>query len=107
MSLDLCFASASFSVSFRCHFSAQELICARNVGGSRHHIWLLIATAVGGFAAAVLVAVFAVKGDHAVSRMARASMGFLVAIVWIMAIADEVVNVLQVRDLHGRELICI
>ena len=27
--------------------------------------------------------------------MARCSMGFTVAVVWIMAIADEVVNVLQ------------
>lgn len=27
--------------------------------------------------------------------MTRCSMGFLVAVVWIMAIADEVVNVLQ------------
>jgi sodium/potassium/calcium exchanger 6 len=28
-------------------------------------------------------------------------MGFLVAIIWIMAIADEVVNVLQVRPVLG------
>lgn len=27
--------------------------------------------------------------------MARCSMGFIVAVVWIMAIADEVVSVLQ------------
>lgn len=41
--------------------------------------------------------VFADKGAHPTAQMARCSMGFLVAIVWIMAIADEVVNVLQVR----------
>lgn len=45
----------------------------------------------------VLVAVTADRGDHPTFRMARTSMGFFVAIVWIMAIADEVVNVLQVR----------
>jgi solute carrier family 24 (sodium/potassium/calcium exchanger), member 6 len=64
-------------------------------GGSDNHLWLLIAAAIGGFALAILVLVFADKGDHVVSRMARSSMGFLVAIVWIMAIADEVVIVLQ------------
>ena len=31
--------------------------------------------------------------------MARSSMGFFVAIVWIMAIADEVVQVLQVSSI--------
>jgi solute carrier family 24 (sodium/potassium/calcium exchanger), member 6 len=60
---------------------------------------LLVAAGIGGFAVAILVAVFADKGDHVLSRMARCSMGFLVAIVWIMAIADEVVNVLQVINL--------
>ncbi|KAF5371827.1 hypothetical protein D9615_009571 [Tricholomella constricta] len=63
--------------------------------GTRHVIGLLIAAALGGFVFAVLVAVFSDKGDHPTARMARCSMGFFVAIVWIMAIADEVVNVLQ------------
>jgi sodium/potassium/calcium exchanger 6 len=57
---------------------------------------LLIASAVGGIASAILVAVFADKGEHPVAKMGRCWMGFLVAIIWIMAIADEVVNVLQV-----------
>lgn len=42
------------------------------------------------------MAIFADRGDHPTSKMARGSMGFFVAVVWIMAIADEVVNVLQV-----------
>jgi len=42
------------------------------------------------------VVVFADKGAHP-PHAARCSMGFIVAIVWIMAIADEVVNVLKVR----------
>ncbi|KAH8994874.1 Sodium/calcium exchanger protein-domain-containing protein [Lactarius akahatsu] len=41
------------------------------------------------------VFLFAIKGDNQVWLLARCSMGFLVAMVWIMAIADEVVNVLQ------------
>lgn len=59
-------------------------------------MWLLIAAAVAGLAVALLVLIFADKGMHPTARMARCSMGFLVAIVWIMAIADEVVQVLQV-----------
>lgn len=43
-----------------------------------------------------MVTVFGDKGDNPTFRMVRCSMGFLVAVVWIMAIADEVVDVLQV-----------
>ncbi|KAF8896403.1 Sodium/calcium exchanger protein-domain-containing protein [Infundibulicybe gibba] len=63
--------------------------------GTRHQAALLLAAAVAGLTAGILVAVFGDKGDHPTARMARCSMGFIVAIVWIMAIADEVVNVLQ------------
>ena len=55
----------------------------------------MLAAVVGGLAVAALVAVFAEKGDHPTGRMTRCSAGFFVSIVWIMAIADEVVNVLQ------------
>lgn len=44
----------------------------------------------------ILVAVFSYNGEHPTARLARCTMGFIVAIVWIMAIADEVVEVLQV-----------
>ncbi|KAG5647394.1 hypothetical protein DXG03_000464 [Asterophora parasitica] len=63
--------------------------------GTKHIVGLLIGSALGGFAAAALVAVFADKGDHPTAKVVLSSMGFLVAMVWIMAIADEVVNVLQ------------
>jgi solute carrier family 24 (sodium/potassium/calcium exchanger), member 6 len=66
------------------------------VDGTKYQVPLFIAAAIGGIAGAILVAVFADKGDHPASKMVRCSMGFFVAIVWIMAIADEVVNVLQV-----------
>lgn len=55
----------------------------------------MVAAAVAGLTVGIMVIVFADKGVHPTARMARCSMGFLVAIVWIMAIADEVVNVLQ------------
>ncbi|PFH52952.1 hypothetical protein AMATHDRAFT_1684 [Amanita thiersii Skay4041] len=60
-----------------------------------HQVWLQLAAGLGGLALAILVAVFADRGDHPTGKIARCSMGFLVSIVWIMAIADEVVNVLQ------------
>lgn len=65
--------------------------------GTRHEPWLLLAAGVAGTALAILVAVFAKDGSSAGSRLIRCSMGFAVAVVWIMAIADEVVEVLKVR----------
>lgn len=56
-----------------------------------------LAVAVVGLCLAVLVVVFGDRGNNPSARLARCIMGFLVAVVWIMAIADEVVNVLQVR----------
>ncbi|KAF9267698.1 hypothetical protein L218DRAFT_919280 [Marasmius fiardii PR-910] len=63
--------------------------------GNSKLLWLLLAAGIAGFAAAGLVIVFADRGDNPAFAMARCSMGFIVAIVWIMAIADEVVYVLQ------------
>ncbi|KAG2140117.1 Sodium/calcium exchanger protein-domain-containing protein [Suillus clintonianus] len=60
-----------------------------------HFAFLALGTAVCGLAVAALVLVFADGRSHPTARMARCSMGFLVAIAWIMAIADEAVNVLQ------------
>ena len=65
--------------------------------GAKQLGWFLLAVGVAGLTASVLVVVFADQGTHPAARMARCSMGFVVAIVWIMAIADEVVNVLKVR----------
>lgn len=59
--------------------------------------WMLLSVGITGLAAGALVIVFSDNGDRPASRLARCSMGFLVAMVWIMAIADEVVKVLQVR----------
>lgn len=67
-------------------------------GYSTSEIWLPVVTLVLGLVLGTLVAAFADKGNHPTARIARCSMGFFVSIVWIMAIADEVVNVLQVPD---------
>jgi len=63
--------------------------------GTRHEMWLLVATVIAGIAAAILVLIFSTHGEHPTMRILRCSMGFFVAIVWIMAIADEVVGVLK------------
>ncbi|KAF8127069.1 Sodium/calcium exchanger protein-domain-containing protein [Boletus edulis] len=62
---------------------------------SSHIKWLLAGTGLGGFVLALLVLAFSNVSSHPTAQMARCSMGFFVAVVWIMAIADEVVYVLQ------------
>ncbi|KAI8982726.1 Sodium/calcium exchanger protein-domain-containing protein [Trametes punicea] len=61
----------------------------------RYEGWWLLAVGTTGFTAGILVAVFAKSGKSRASQLARCAMGFIVAVVWIMAIADEVVKVLQ------------
>lgn len=63
-------------------------------------MWLLIATVIAGTVVAILVLIFSTHGEHSTMRSLRCSMGFFVAIIWIMAIADEVVGVLRVSCLH-------
>ena len=80
-------------VGFREYMSESWFI----VGGMWYALWLCIASLVAGLAVGALVIIFAETGLSAAGRMTRCSMGFFVSIVWIMAIADEVVNVLQVN----------
>ncbi|CCM00084.1 uncharacterized protein FIBRA_02111 [Fibroporia radiculosa] len=63
--------------------------------GMQHEPWLLLATGVAGFAIGIIVIVFSDQGTHPPAQLARCIMGFTVAVVWIMGIADEVVEVLQ------------
>ncbi|KZT22363.1 hypothetical protein NEOLEDRAFT_1119658 [Neolentinus lepideus HHB14362 ss-1] len=63
--------------------------------GAEQQVWLSLAAGVAGLACATMVAVFSDRGEHPTARLARCTMGFFVAVVWIMAIADEVVNVLR------------
>lgn len=76
---------------------AKSRMLINILGASPNFTLFTAVTAILGSVVAVLVAIFADKGNDPAARVARASMGFLVAIVWIMAIADEVVQVLQVR----------
>ena len=69
-------------------------------------LWLSIATLVVGLAVGTLVIIFTDTGLGAAGRMIRCSLGFLVSIVWIMAIADEVVNVLQVSLYFFFTILC-
>ena len=71
--------------------------------GREYMWWVLLGAGIVGLAVGVLVMAFARDGEHRLARAARCSMGFFVAMVWIMAIADEVVNVLQVRLRFGYE----
>ena len=64
--------------------------------GFAHKQWLLLGIGLVGSVAGIFVALFAGKGDNRGWLLVRCSMGFLAAVVWIMAIADEVVNILQV-----------
>ena len=64
--------------------------------GSAYKQWLLLGIGLAGLVAGILVALFAGKGRNRSWLLVRCTMGFLVAVVWIMAIADEVVNILQV-----------
>ncbi|KAI0264495.1 Sodium/calcium exchanger protein-domain-containing protein [Gloeopeniophorella convolvens] len=63
--------------------------------GTVHERWFLLGVGLAGLAAGSLVVLFADNGKRQEWHLARCSMGFLVAMVWIMAIADEVVSVLQ------------
>ncbi|KDR76331.1 hypothetical protein GALMADRAFT_226030 [Galerina marginata CBS 339.88] len=72
------------------------LFCVKVLlGSNKHLLWLLIGTLIVGLIVGALVVIYMDRGNSVTARMARCSMGFTVAIVWIMAIADEVVNVLQ------------
>lgn len=64
--------------------------------GNDSSLWILIGTLIGGLIVGALVIMYAEKGNSPAALLSRCLMGFLVAIVWIMAIADQVVNVLQV-----------
>lgn len=63
--------------------------------GSNHFGPIIFGAGFAGFLVAMMVLMFTDTASHSSALMFRASLGFFVAIVWIMAIADEVVIVLQ------------
>lgn len=66
------------------------------LAGQKHVAWYVFAASMCGLSVSTLTAVFANDGKNPAARLARCFIGFGVAMVWIMAIADEVVQVLQV-----------
>ena len=66
------------------------------IGTDNNTVIHILAAAAAGALVAVLTIVFADRGNDPSARLARCFLGFTVAVVWIMAIADEVVQVLQV-----------
>ncbi|KAF8656846.1 hypothetical protein AX16_002393 [Volvariella volvacea WC 439] len=88
-------------LSFNKWLTAAQCICGPLFcstilfSGSDQQVWITVGTVLIGTAAAILVLSFPDSGNHPTAKMARCSMGFFVAIVWIMAIADEVVQLLQ------------
>jgi len=56
----------------------------------------MLDTVVSGISVTILVLIFADNGFHPTAKITRCLMGPFVAIVWIMALANEVVHVLQV-----------
>ena len=64
--------------------------------GMDYFKWILLGACGGGAVAAGLVAYFATDGTSRTWRLVRCFAGFICSMVWIAAIADEVVSVLQV-----------
>ncbi len=76
----------------------RDLIFKSYLEDSAYGQWITLGIGLAGVVAGVSVAIFADKGNHPWWLLARCSMGFLVAVVWIMAIADEVVSILRVSE---------
>jgi solute carrier family 24 (sodium/potassium/calcium exchanger), member 6 len=68
------------------------------IAGTEHETWIFLGTAASSLVLALVSVLFSKYAEHPMARLARCSMGFVVAVVWIRVIADEVVNVLQVRE---------
>ncbi len=73
-----------------------ELRANLYLDGIEYEAFWLLAIGTTGFTAGILVSVFAKSGRSPASQLARCAMGITVAVIWIMAINDEVVTILQV-----------
>lgn len=58
--------------------------------------WILLAAGLAGTAAAIAVMYIATDGTSQTWKIVRCFAGFVCSMVWIAAIADEAVSVLQV-----------
>ncbi|KAG8732799.1 hypothetical protein FRC11_010924 [Ceratobasidium sp. 423] len=75
--------------------------------GQKHVAWYILAASLCGLSISMLTATFANDGKNPAARLARCFIGFGVAMVWIMAIADEVVQVLQANAIIGLTIFAI
>lgn len=72
--------------------------------GEMEHMWYILLTClVAGSIAAAVVMLKATDGSEQAWRMVRCFGGFICSMVWIAAIADEVVSVLQVRQFSNAD----
>jgi len=70
--------------------------------GEMEYMWYILLTClIAGSIAAIAVLYTATDGSHTAWRMVRCFGGFTCSMVWIAAIADEVVSVLQVSNNSG------
>ncbi|WVF67966.1 hypothetical protein IAT40_002728 [Kwoniella sp. CBS 6097] len=70
--------------------------CAFIIFGDESYLpWVLLGTSVAGLAAAAVVLYLSTDGSSYTWRLVRCFCGFICSMVWIAAIADEVVGVLN------------
>ncbi|KAF5342460.1 hypothetical protein D9611_001886 [Ephemerocybe angulata] len=79
----------------QCVFGPLFCVFVLFSGQGKLQLWLLLGALLGGLTIGAIVIIVGGNGNNSSSKMVRCSMGFFVSMVWIMAIADEVVNVLQ------------
>ncbi|WVR08483.1 hypothetical protein IAU60_005538 [Kwoniella sp. DSM 27419] len=65
------------------------------LGDQSYYLWVLLGLSIGGSVAAVAVLYYATDGSAYTWRLVRTFCGFTCSMVWIAAIADEVVGVLN------------
>ncbi|WVQ95526.1 hypothetical protein IAU59_002623 [Kwoniella sp. CBS 9459] len=64
-------------------------------GDESYVLWIVLGTSLAGLAAAVVVIYISTDGSSYTWRLVRCFCGFICSMVWIAAIADEVVGVLN------------
>ncbi|OCF45712.1 hypothetical protein I317_00615 [Kwoniella heveanensis CBS 569] len=78
----------------QCFFGPS--FCAFIVFGDESYLlWILLGTSLAGLAGAAVVILYSTDGSSYTWRLVRCSCGFICSMVWIAAIADEVVGVLN------------
>jgi sodium/potassium/calcium exchanger 6 len=76
-------------------------LCSR-LGDTDFVRWVVLGTGIAGLVAGAATLRFAKDGTSKPWRLVRCFAGFICSMVWIAAIADEVVSVLQVSCAAGR-----